>query len=111
MSGCLDNAHCPSCDIDLGEKRNTIASVLAGGLVSDLTIICDLFHQFFSFLKSNVYCPSFNRLCHGVFLYIFVHISAFIALNTKYTKLQYINIELVRFNMKSFLIGPFANFV
>lgn len=32
MSGCLDNAHCPTCEIDLGEKRNTIASVVAGGL-------------------------------------------------------------------------------
>lgn len=37
MSGCLDNAHCPTCEIDLGEKRNTIASVVAGGLVSDLS--------------------------------------------------------------------------
>ena len=35
MSGCLDDAHCPTCEIDLGEKRNTIASVVAGGLVSD----------------------------------------------------------------------------
>ncbi|XP_028393110.1 transmembrane protein 50A-like isoform X2 [Dendronephthya gigantea] len=32
MSGCLDNAHCPTCEIDLGEKRNTIASVASGTL-------------------------------------------------------------------------------
>ena len=38
MSGCLDNAHCPTCELDLGEKRNTIAAVVAGGLVSDIEV-------------------------------------------------------------------------
>lgn len=43
MSGCLDNAHCPTCDLELGEKRNTIASVGAGALVSDFTSISELY--------------------------------------------------------------------
>ena len=41
MSGCLDNTHCPTWEIDLGEKRNTIASVVSGGLVS----ICIFFEK------------------------------------------------------------------
>ncbi|XP_065052447.1 transmembrane protein 50A-like [Rhopilema esculentum] len=32
MSGCLDGIHCPHIEIDCGEKRNQIASVVAGGL-------------------------------------------------------------------------------
>ncbi len=51
MSGCLDNAHCPTCEIDLGEKRNTIASVLAGGLVSDLTM---LYFACFNILQQRI---------------------------------------------------------
>eukprot|EP00795_Rhopilema_esculentum_P013406 gene13406-4271_t len=31
MSGCLDGIHCPHIEIDCGEKRNQIASVVAGG--------------------------------------------------------------------------------
>ena len=33
MSGCLDGVSCPTCDIELGEKRNMIASIAAGSLV------------------------------------------------------------------------------
>ena len=35
MSGCLDNAQCPQLDCSgLSEKRNQIASIVAGSLVS-----------------------------------------------------------------------------
>ena len=34
MSGCLDNAHCPQIECpDLADKRNQIASIVAGALV------------------------------------------------------------------------------
>ena len=34
MAGVLDNFQCPTCEcIDFGEKRNAVASVVAGGLV------------------------------------------------------------------------------
>lgn len=35
MSGCLDNVHCEC--IELGEKRNTVAAVIGGFLVSRVT--------------------------------------------------------------------------
>ena len=60
MSGCLDNAHCPTCEIDLGEKRNTIASVVAGGLVSDLTKYFILSASSFSQRRIVWLLPSFN---------------------------------------------------
>ena len=33
MSGCLDGFNCPHIEVDCGDKRNQIASVIAGGLV------------------------------------------------------------------------------
>ena len=51
MSGCLDGLNCPHIEVDCGEKRNIIASVVAGGLVMyghlrNVSHVFDVFRTF-----------------------------------------------------------------
>jgi len=61
MSGCLDNAHCPQIECpDLSEKRNQIASIVAGGLV------CSIYIFIFSIVTCVIDFCSFFKITLGI---------------------------------------------